>query len=81
MSVQIEFHLPFKPQQGALVLNELGERVGEVVGVEMMAGDRDQFLDDEGNQVHGPVFLITANVEEAAAKSKLQCLEPTFPTA
>lgn len=73
------FRLQYKVKNGTAVMNELGQEVGTVIGCEQVPNSEGQQLGPSGSMVEGPLWEVTADVEEAALKGKLQCMEPTMP--
>lgn len=78
--IRTSFRLQYKVKNGTPVMNELGQEVGTVIGCEKIPNSEgQQQLSPAGSMIEGPLWEVTAEVEETALKGTLQCFEPTMP--
>ncbi len=76
---RITFRQAFNVKNGSPVMNDLGHEVGFVAGCERVPDTEGQHSIHAGHVIEGPLWEVTADIDEKAAKGKLQCFEPTLP--
>ncbi len=75
---RMTFRQIFSVTPGTPVMNDLGHEVGFVVGCERVPDSGVQQR-HAGHIIDGPLWEVTADIDNTATKGKLQCFEPTLP--
>jgi len=74
MMMRVTFQSPFDVKVGSDVMDDKGNRVGQVLEARMAEDSDEPYVDRNGMSLDRR-YVITADVEDYAVEGKLQCFQ------